>query len=195
MAARIRRQCLSYLPTGEGWLHLAAVRDLATREIPPVPLRGPEGRLWLEHGRSSRGRPRLRRAAHGHPAPPAAARAAPPLGPRVAVRERALPGDPGPPRLPLLDEPPGELPRQRADGELLRLAQERARPPHQVPDPGGGQARDLRVRGVLLQPPASPLRRRLLDPGPGLRADGQGRVTHLTPPSMLTGEAQWLEQN
>jgi transposase InsO family protein len=34
------------------------------------------------------------------------------------------------------------------------------------------------------------LRPRLLDPGPGLRADGQGRVTRLTPPSMLTGEAQ-----
>src|SRR3954468_12406366 len=32
-AARIRRQYLSYLPTGEGWLYLAAIEDLATREI------------------------------------------------------------------------------------------------------------------------------------------------------------------
>jgi transposase InsO family protein len=29
----IRRQYLSYIPTGEGWLYLAAVEDLATREI------------------------------------------------------------------------------------------------------------------------------------------------------------------
>src|SRR4051794_33537805 len=33
MAARIRRQYLSYVPTGEGWLYLAAIEDLATREI------------------------------------------------------------------------------------------------------------------------------------------------------------------
>ena len=29
----IRRQYLSYLPTGEGWLYLAAIKDMATREI------------------------------------------------------------------------------------------------------------------------------------------------------------------
>jgi hypothetical protein len=51
MAAQIRRQYLSYIPTDEGWLYLAAIKDMATREIPPVPLRGPEDRLWLEHGR------------------------------------------------------------------------------------------------------------------------------------------------
>jgi transposase InsO family protein len=33
MAARIRRQYLSYIPTGEGWLYLAAIKDVATREI------------------------------------------------------------------------------------------------------------------------------------------------------------------
>src|SRR3954470_14287977 len=30
---RLRRQYLSYLPTDEGWLYLAAIEDLATREI------------------------------------------------------------------------------------------------------------------------------------------------------------------
>lgn len=29
----IRRQYLSYIPTGEGWLYLAAIKDLATRQI------------------------------------------------------------------------------------------------------------------------------------------------------------------
>ena len=42
---------ISYIPTGEGWLYLAAIKDMATREIPPVPLRRPEDRLWLEYGR------------------------------------------------------------------------------------------------------------------------------------------------
>src|SRR5919202_5457933 len=62
---------ISYIPTGEGWLYLAAIKDLATREIPPVPLRGPEGRLWLEHGRPPQGRAVRRRAGHGPVAPAA----------------------------------------------------------------------------------------------------------------------------
>src|SRR4051812_5018640 len=33
MAARIRQQYLSYIPTGEGWMYLAAIKDMATREI------------------------------------------------------------------------------------------------------------------------------------------------------------------
>ena len=113
----------------------------------------------LEHGRPSRGRPRLRRPAHGDPPPAAAARADPPFRSRGAVREPALPGDPGPPRPALLDEPARELLGQRAHGELLRQPEDRARPPHQVPDPGGGEAGDLRIRGELLQPPTPPLRR------------------------------------
>jgi len=69
---------LSYLPTGEGWLYLAAIEDLATREIPPVPLRGPEGRLWLEHGRAPAVRAVRRRPGHGPAAPATGARADPP---------------------------------------------------------------------------------------------------------------------
>ena len=30
---RIRRQYLSYIPTDEGWLYLAAIKDMVTREI------------------------------------------------------------------------------------------------------------------------------------------------------------------
>ena len=33
MAAGVRRQYLSYLPTDEGFLYLAALKDLATRQI------------------------------------------------------------------------------------------------------------------------------------------------------------------
>src|SRR3712207_3009392 len=82
----------------------------------------------LEHGRPPPGRPRLRRPADGGPPPATAARADPALGPWGAVRERALPGDPGPARAALLDEPARELLGQRAPGELLRFAQDRARP-------------------------------------------------------------------
>jgi putative transposase len=81
---------ISYLPTGEGWLYLAAVEDLATREIPPVPLRGPEGRLRLEHGRSPQGRAVRGRAGHGPAAPPAGARPGPPQRPRGAARVQAV---------------------------------------------------------------------------------------------------------
>ena len=100
---------ISCIPTGEGWLYLAAVRDLATREIPPVPLRGPEGRLWLVDGRSSAGRTGLRRAGDGHPAPPAAGGPDPPFGSWRAVCLHGLPGDPGPPWPARLDEPPRQL--------------------------------------------------------------------------------------
>src|SRR3954451_3043253 len=42
----------------------------------------------------------------------------------------------------------------------------------------------------VLQSPAPALRPRLLDPGPGLRADGRGQVTHLTRLSTPAGQAQ-----
>src|SRR4051812_37918828 len=41
-----------------------------------------------------------------------------------------------------------------------------------------------------LQSPTAPLGGRLLDPGPGLRADGQGRVTHLNRVSSRPRQAQ-----
>src|SRR5437763_15639375 len=94
---------------------------------------------------------------------------------------------------PLLRGQSTSAPTQHGRYSLARAltvpAQGRARPPRELPDPGGGPAGDLRVRGSLLQPPAPAFRPRLLDPGPGLRADGQGRVTHLTPPSTPAGQA------
>src|SRR5690349_11127923 len=33
MLRRLRQQYLSYIPTGEGWLYLAAIEDMATREV------------------------------------------------------------------------------------------------------------------------------------------------------------------
>src|SRR3954454_21502585 len=57
---------------------------------------------------------------------------------------------------------------------------------------GSALTEDARApaRQGLLQPPTPPLWPQLLDPGPGLRADGQGRVMHLTHPSTPTGQAQ-----
>src|SRR5215211_7795380 len=146
----------------------------------------PRSALLAIDGRPSQDRACLRCTAHGHPTPAAATWTDPPLGPWGAVCERTLPSDPGPPRPAQLDEPARELPRQRAHGELLRQPQERTRAPHQLPDPRDGPAGDLRVHRSFLQPPAPALRPCLLDPGPSLRADGQGRVMHLTSPSMLT---------
>src|SRR3954452_15393536 len=57
------------------------------------------------------------------------------------------------------------------------------RPPPPAAQEGGGPAGALRVRGGLRRPPAPASRPRLPDPGPGSRADGRGRATHLAPPS------------
>lgn len=169
---------ISYIPTGEGWLYLAAIKDMATREI--------VGWSMAVHLGAELARDALLMAIRRRQPPPGL----------IHHSDRGVRYASGPYRATLARhrlvqsmEPQGELPRQRTDGELLRLAQDRARPPRQLPNPGGGQASDLRVRGSLLQPPAPPFRPRLLDPGPGLRADGQGRVTHLTRASTPAGQA------
>lgn len=107
-----------------------------------------------------------------------------------AVFERAIDGNGNP-----IDEPPGG-----GHGYMLDLAEW-----HGMGYDLEGRSRELEVEyvrwqaehGLLLRFVSTylwPLRPRLLDPGPSLRADGQGRVTHLTPPSTLTGEAQLAQR-
>ena len=69
---------ISYIPTGEGFLYLAAIKDMATRQI-----------MGWSMGLVDGGPPEsgaLRRCAgHGHPAAPPATRAGPPRRPRRAT--------------------------------------------------------------------------------------------------------------
>ena len=148
---------ISYIPTDEGWLHLAAIKDLAAREIVGWSMSDSleAGSAWealrmaIQRRQPSPGLIQT----EGHPR-------------RATCLWRAAEA-PGPPWPALLDEPARQLLRQLADGELLRQPEERARPPHHLPDQGGGAAGAARAFGDLRQPPAPPFRRRLLDAGRG----------------------------
>ena len=99
---RIRQQYLSYLPTDEGWLYLAAIEDLATREVVgwsmadhlraelctdalvmALQRRRPEPGLIHHSDRGVQGG--LKRSSQHLPAPTAA----PHQGPRLAFASRA----------------------------------------------------------------------------------------------------------
>ena len=94
---------ISYLPTDEGWLYLAAIEDMATREI--------VGWSMADHLRAGLCVDALVMALQR---PAAGARADPPQRPRRAVRRRALPPGAGAAWHQAIDEPARELPRQRA---------------------------------------------------------------------------------
>jgi transposase InsO family protein len=115
---------ISYLPTDEGWLYLAVVEDLATREI--------VGWSMADHLRAGLCVAALVMALPRRRPEPGLD---PPQRPRGAVRRRALPTGAGTARHQAVHEPQGQLPRQRADGELLRFAEDGARPPHPLPHP------------------------------------------------------------
>jgi putative transposase len=146
---------ISYIPTDEGWLHLAAINDLATREIVGWSMSDS-----LEAGAACEA---LRMAIQRRQPSPGLIHHS---DRRATCLWRAAEA-PGPPWPALLDEPARQRPRQLADGELLRQPEERARPPHHLPDQGGGAAGAARAFGDLRQPPAPPFRRRLLDAGRG----------------------------
>src|SRR5207302_9365016 len=65
----------------------------------------------------------------------------------------------------VLDEPHGQLLRQRGDGELLLHAQTRGGLPTNLRDARGGAGGDLRVHRGVLQPTAAALGLGLQDPG------------------------------
>ena len=98
---------ITYIPTREGWLYLAAVEDLYSRRVVGWS-------MARSHGEPAGGRC----PGAGGAAAPAGRRAAGPLRPRQPVRQRALPTPPGQPRDHVQHEPPGATagttPRWRA---------------------------------------------------------------------------------
>lgn len=85
---------LTYIPTGEGWLYLAAILDMHTRKI-----------VGLVHAPDPAHRDRSRGSEHGHRAAAASARADPSLRPRDPIRRRGLSLSPCPTRDYAVDEP------------------------------------------------------------------------------------------
>ena len=118
---------ITYLATGEGWLYLAAVEDLYSRRIVGWSM-GPriDGRLVVDALKMALAR-RLHRPG----------KAGRPLGPGESqyASEHYQP-PPGRSRDHLRHEPAGELPGQRADGELLC-----------EPEEGADARRELRHEG------------------------------------------------
>jgi hypothetical protein len=99
-----------------GKLYLAAILDLFSRFV--------VGRAGERDQRSA---PDVEGVADGRKAAVSRRGVAAPLGPGLHVRERGLPAEARGPRDHLLDEPPGQLLRQRCDGSVLLVTQERAR--------------------------------------------------------------------
>ena len=103
---------LTYIPTGEGWLHMAAIMDLHTRKIVGCHARPPAGRA------GNLG------ADDGDPAPASQAGVDPTLGPWGPICLHRLPGRIGQSRHPAVHEPARECAGQRAHGKLLSHAQD-----------------------------------------------------------------------
>jgi len=95
---------ISYIATDEGFLYLAAIKDLATREI--------VGWAMADHLKaSSQGKLVYRRLGHGSPALQAPARAHSSQRPRRAICLCSVSGGAGAAWDPAIDEPAGQLPR------------------------------------------------------------------------------------
>ena len=122
---------LTYIPTGEGWLYLAAILDMYTRKIVGWSMRET---LHTEIA--------LDALNDGHRTPATRARADPSLRSRHPIRRRRPIGWPSATRRDYtLHEPQRRLLGQRANGELLPHPQDRAGPSpglrHARPAPGG----------------------------------------------------------
>ena len=151
---------ISYLATDEGWLYLAVVEDLATREV--------VGWSMADHLRAELCTDALIMALQRRRPEPGLVHHSDRGVQYAAEPYRQVLGRHG---IKQSMSRRRQLPGQRADGELLRLAQEGARPPRPFPHPCGGPGGGVRVRRDLLQPAALAL-------GPGLPHPGRGTGRH-----------------
>ena len=150
---------ITYIPTREGWLYLAAVEDLYSRRVVGWSMADHmESRLVVDALEMA-----VQRRLPGR-------RAAGALRSRQPVRQRTLPTPPGQARHHVQHEPPGGLLGQRPDGELFRLPEEGIGPRRRLRHAGGGASGDRRVHRGLLQQPTPSLLAGVRLPG-GVRTD------------------------
>ena len=137
---------ITYVATAEGWLYLAAVLDLGTRQV--------VGWATADHLRSELAERALSNALeHRRPTGPVLHHSD--RGVQYAcdayqelLRANGFGGE---------HEPQGELPRQRGDGELLRDAEAGVGASRDLSDTRGGEGVAVRVHRGVLQSPAAPL--------------------------------------
>ncbi len=151
------------IPTGEGRLYLAALIDMHTRKVVGWAMR--ETLHAAVHRARTDGatmNDRRRSAAHSHRAAAPAPGPHPTLGSRRPIRTRRVSPSPCRRRHYAPDEPARQLPRQRADGELLPHTQGRARSPSYLRHTRRGTkglrsdtSRPSTTRGASIRPSAT----------------------------------------
>lgn len=165
---------LTYIPTGEGWLYLAAILDMHTRKIVGWSMRQTlhtEIALDALNMAVERQRPRDW--------------ADPSFGSRDPICSRNLPLGSRPIRHHPVDESQGRLLGQCPDGELLPHPQSRACPSPRLRNPRLGPARSVRIHRGLLQSPSPALVTGLYQPRRGRTQSGltpstlRGKIKHL----------------
>jgi putative transposase len=159
---------ISYIPTEEGWLYLAAVKDLATMEI--------VGWSMSDRLKSTLCEDALKMAMRNR-RPPRGLIQHSERGVQYACTDyrklleanglKASMSRKGN----CLDNAP---PRQRPDGELLRCSQDRTRASHAVPNAARGEGRALRIHRGLRQPATPPFERRIPNTSAGKNRHDHG---------------------
>ncbi len=144
----------TYIWTAEGWLYVAAVLDLYARRI--------VGWSMQESMTSQLVADALMMAVWRRGKPVELLH---PLGPGQPVHQRALPGLAQGERHYLLDESRWRGVGQLGDGELLQFNEDGANQPQDLPHPGTGTCRCVRLHRALLQSDASPFNTRLRQSG------------------------------
>jgi hypothetical protein len=144
---------ITYVETGEGWLHLSTVMDLYSRRIVGWAMQRPYAH-----------RTAARSTANGHLSPAARRRPDAPFRPWCSIRIARLSHSPRHQWDHRLDEAQGQLLRQCTDGKLLPHAQNRAGPSPTICNTRRSPTRYLCLHRGLLQQDSAPFSDRLYQP-------------------------------
>jgi hypothetical protein len=127
----------TYIWTAEGWIYVAVVLDLFSRRVVGWSMKAERDASLVMDALI----PLIDcyaincRAMDGCLAPRQGRRAAPPLGPGVAIHQRTVPAPASGLRNHLLNEPCGQCLGQLGNGELLLVAEDRTDSPQGLPHP------------------------------------------------------------
>ena len=172
---------ITCIDTDEGWLYLAGVKDMATREI--------VGWAMEDHMRAGLCCDALTMAL-GSQRP--CSRSDPPLRQGEPVRRWRVSQADQKGRAYAIHEPQGRMPGQCANGKLLCIIEKGVGSPSAVQNTGGSQGCNLRIYRGLLQPAEASLRHRIPNAATGVQQYGleNGRIGSITKLSGNRDEVQ-----